>query len=543
MADAEIAPETEHARVQKRQVAGVQGGAWQSIALAGLSLGLAFAAQRSLDRQQGATVGVLLYALAAVFFVLVMRETPLETQPDESEARDVPAPSVRLLIASLGVALLGCLDFGGNEFRPMGLMLWIGGLLVALHHLSRVSPEANVRRGLRGWRKEHGAWIPVRWLILLAIVLLGAWLRLYRLHEIPADLGPDLNYHYYNTVAILDGQYRVNFPERGSLLFYCTALCARLIGMTPFTLFFTSALIGIVTIVALYALGAATFGPQVALLAALLLAINRWHLLLSRSAYPAVQIPLVVILVLYTLVRALRRRQFIDFAWCGLHVGLCLYTWTPAKVVPAFVVIALSLFGLARGWKKLRPLVPRVLLLCAVAVVVAAPMLLYAIEKPHEYFVREEVALRLRRELADQDAGLAVYFSRTLLGLNYWGDQTARWNYPRARHMGFVSGMWMVLGLAYALWRWRHGYNVLLVSAWFVLLLPGVLGMLPNEGPNGPRMSGMLGPAVLLAAVPLPLLERAVRQAWASRHVSVQAASLPADSHEPKPCSFSLTIE
>jgi 4-amino-4-deoxy-L-arabinose transferase-like glycosyltransferase len=504
---------------------------------------LGFAAQRSLDRQKGERIGVLLYGVAAVAFAWTMRGTAIERPAEEGGPAHVPAPSPALLALSLGVALLGCLDFGGNQFRPLGLALWIGGLFVALRHLSQLSSEGTLGRRLRAWWKRRGAWVPVYWLVLLAIVLVGGCFRLYRLHEIPSDLGPDLIYHYYDTLDILNGQYRIHFPERESLLFYCTALCARFIGLSPFTIFFTSALIGTATIVALYALGAETFGPEVGLLAALLLAINRWHLALSRSGYPAVLTPLAAILLLYTLVRALRRQQFIDFAWCGFQLGLGFYTYTPYKAMPVFVILGLALYGLARGWAQLRPLVPRVLLLFAVAVVVATPLVRFAVENPREYFVREAVALRLKREQADQDRGLPTYLWRTMLGLNYIGDQVQRWNYPGARHMGFVSGALMVLGLAYALWRWRHGYNMLLVSAWFLLLLPAALGMLPYDSASSLRMSGMLGPAVLLAALPLPLIGRAMRQAWARRDTAGQTSTPPEGTSAREPRVFALTVD
>jgi hypothetical protein len=521
-----------------------QPSARVAVALGVLCLGLAFAAQRSLDRQQGERIGVLLYGVAAVVFAWTMRGIPIETQNEEGDPPQIRAPSAGFMALCLGVALLGCLDFGENRFRPLGLVVWIGGLFVAMRHLSRLSPEATLGSRLKAWWKRRGARIPVYWLLLLAIVLVGGWFRLYRLNEIPADLGPDLNHHYYDTVDILRGHYRVHFPERESLLFYLTALCARVIGMSPFALFFTSALIGTATIVALYALGVETFGPEVGLLAALLLAMNRWHLALSRSAYPAVLTPLAVILLLYTFVRAVRRRQFIDFAWCGFQLGLGLYTYTPYKGAPLFVVLALALYGLARGWVQLRPLVPRVLLLFAVAIVVAAPLVRFALENPRDYFVREAVALRLKRERAAEDRGLPIYLWRTLLMLDYRGDVIPRWNYPGARHMGFVSGALMVLGLAYALWRWRHGYNAVLVSAWLIFLLPGALGMLPRDIEyTSFRIAGVLGPAMLLAALPLLLIGQAIWQAWARSDAAVGTTALPEGSSAPQPGAFSLTVD
>nr|MBC7245203.1 glycosyltransferase family 39 protein [Chloroflexota bacterium] len=481
--------------------------------IAFLCLAIAVAAQRSLDRQRGTAQGVLGYAVAATIFVLLTHHIALEAKSREDEAIEVASPSYATLAIALGTALLGCLDFGNNEFRPLGLVLWLGGLFTAMCYLRLILPGNSFRQHLKAWWREKGTWVPAHWLLLVIILAVGAWFRFHRLNEIPADLGPDLIYHYYDTLDILEGKYRIYFPERESLIFYCTALCARIIGLSQFTLHFTSALVGMATIVALYGLGQELFDKQVALLAAFLLAINRWHIALSRSAYPAVFTPLFCTLLLYTLIRVLRLRQFGDFALAGMVLGLGFYTYTPFKASPLFVVVALVLYLLSRRRKAMPSLWPQLLVMVAVALVVLAPVARFAIERPREYFVRELVTLRLKREQAEFDRGLPTYYWRSILGLNYLGDGTSRWNVPGARHMGFVSGMFMVLGLGYALWRWRHGYNYILLAAWFILILPAALGMLPRDTPSSLRMSGVLPPAVLLAALPLPLMARLMQQA------------------------------
>jgi len=506
-----------------------------------MCLAIAWAAQRSLDRQRGTTTGVLAYAVAAVIFTLLMRQTAIETK-NEEETTAIATPSYTTLAIALGTALLGCLDFGDNQFRPLGVVLWIGGLFAAMLHLRLILPGDSLGHRIKAWWREKGLWVSVHWLLLAAILLVGAWFRFHLLHEIPADLGPDLIYHYYDTLDILDGKYRIYFPERESLIFYCTALCARFIGLSQFTLHFTSALVGLATIVALYCLGREMFDEQIGLLAAFLLAINRWHIALSRSAYPAVFTPLFATLLLYTLVRALRRRQFLDFAWAGMILGLGFYTYTPFKASPLFVVIALGLYFCVRR-RMVTPLLWRqVLVMFAVAVVVLAPVARFAMERPREYFVRELVTLRLKRELTEPEPGLLTYYWRSVLGLNYFGDGTSRWNVPGARHMGFVSGMLMVLGLGYALWRWRHGYNSILLAAWFILILPAALGMLPRDTPSSLRMSGMLPPAVLLAALPLPLIARALQQAN-SYDGTVQAGQREENASPRVEGGISLTIE
>ncbi|MGQ9494117.1 MAG: ArnT family glycosyltransferase [Anaerolineae bacterium] len=515
--------------------------ALQIVLLAFLCLALAVVAQRNLDRQRGITTGVLTYAIATTVFALLMRHIALEAKTHEDEASEVTPPSYTTLAMALGTALLGCLDFGNNEFRPLGLVLWLGGLLTAMCHLLLILPGNPLGQWLKKWWREKGTWIPMHWLLLVVILVVGAWFRFRLLHQVPADLGPDLIYHYYDTLDILEGKYRIYFPERESLIFYCTALCARFIGLSQFTLHFTSALIGMVTIVAVYCLGQELFDKQIALLSAFLLAINRWHIALSRSAYPAVFTPLFATLLLYTLIRALRRRQFWDFALAGLVLGLGFYTYTPFKASPLFVAVALILYFGSKRKIALRALWPQLLVMVVVALVALAPIARFAIERPREYFVRELVTLRLKREQAELDRGLLIYYWRSILGLNYSGDGTSRWNVPGARHMGFASSMLMVLGLGYALWRWRHGYNSILLAAWFILILPAALGMLPRDTPSSLRMSGMLTPAVLLAALPLPLIAQAMREA--QQQDQLQTSQVEENALAGAKRTITLTIE
>jgi len=499
--------------------------------LVSLCLGIAYAAQRSLDAQKSTTPGVLMYAAAAIVFGVLMRRVAAEPAGRDPEAAS-ESPSALALALGLGVALLGCLDFGDNTFRPLGVVLWIGGLAWTLAHLHRLAPgPALVARAGPLWRRRgagtpsrlsgagtpsrlSGMWIPATWLVLGAILLVGAWFRLARITEIPADLGPDLIHHYYDTLDILQGEYRVHFPERESLIFYVTAVAARLIGLSRVTLHVTSALIGVATIAVFYLLGKEAFNKQVGLLAALLLAINRWHITLSRSAYPAVFTPLFTALTLYALLRALRRGRFVDFAWAGAVLGLGFYTYTPFKFLPVVVLAGVALYALILRRRGLADLLSRTLVMFLLAVVVAAPVVRFAIERPREYFVRELVTLRLQGEQGP-GPGLAAYYWRNVLGLVYRGDSTSRWNVPGARHMGLFSGAFMVLGLGYVALRWRRGHNSLLLATWFIMIMPAALGMLPNDSANSLRSSGVLAPAIVLAALPLFLIQQALRPAAA----------------------------
>lgn len=485
--------------------------ALQTALVASLCLALAFVAQRSLDRHQGTTSGLAVYIVAATIFAVAFREVTTEREPEAVATTRGARPGWLLLALLLGLSLLGCLDLGGNRFRALGLSLWLGGLLLTLLYLWLLAPAArgekrNPRAGLR---------IPARWLVLASIVVLGAWFRLQLLREIPADVGPDLIYNYYDTADVLQGKYPIFFPDsqgREGLFFYCAALCARVVGMEVFTVHVASALLGTLTIIALYWLGSLAYSHEVGLLAALLLALNRWHILLSRSGYRAIAFPLLTVLVLATLVRALRNRRWVDWACAGVPLGLVLYTYKSSPFVPVTVLVGVALFAAAQRGSKLRAWLPGIALMFVVALVVLAPEARYAAEYPQNFFMRERVQMRLQREQKEPSPGLLTYYGRSLLQFTYEGEPISRLNVPLARHMGFVSAGLLALGLGYTLWRWRHGFNSLLLAAFFVLLLPAAVSMLPQDSPSSPRSSGLIGPVALLAALPLAALVQVVRQ-------------------------------
>jgi 4-amino-4-deoxy-L-arabinose transferase-like glycosyltransferase len=386
--------------------------------------------------------------------------------------------------------------------------------------------------------------VPQRWFALAAILLVGTWFRLRLLSEIPADMGWDLPYNYYDALTILNGQRPIFFPAnlgREGLFFYCIASCARVLGLSQWTLHLTSALIGTITVVALYSLGREAFNGQVGLLAAWLLAVNRWHIILSRSGYRVILMPLFTILVLYTLARALRTQRCLDFAWAGIAYGLGFYTYKSFVFVTLAISIGLLLYLFAHRWSHVRSLLPGLLLMACMAVVTLAPLGRFAVEHPEQYFAREQRQLEVMRRTEQLQApDLLAYYWRGLLGFNFKGDGNARFNVPGARHMGFVSGTLMVLGLSYLLLRWRHGYNVFLLSTWFVLILPTAATMLPGELPNIFRMSGTIGPALILAALPLVLIFRQICDAMSRHHT---APAIEDASKQSTGLKLSLTVK
>ena len=493
-----------------------------------LCLLIALMAQRGLDQYTGRStpwVPLAALGLAGVAFVILTRRAAAEVPSDEAGTPGPAAISLAIVAVTVAISVLGCLNFGQNRFRPAGVLLWSGGLLLTLLYLWLISAGPRAGGLLRTWREEKRVWVPAHAVVLLAIVLLGGWLRLRLNGQIPVEMGFDLASKYFDSLAVARGEYWIFFPARlgrEGLFFYSVALLGRLVGMTKATLHLTSALFGTLTIVAVYYLAQELYGRTAGLVAASLLAINRWHIVLSRTGFRAATMPLFIALALHAFVRALRTRRPLDFGWAGVAVGMGVYSYRSFLFVPVAMAVGLLLYLLAHGREQFRLIFPGLVAMALIAAAIVAPLARYALENPDKYLARERYQLRAIEAQKARSPGTLAYYARSLLVFNFRGDADPRFNVPYARQLGLFSAILLVLGLAYTLWRWRRGYNALLLATLFVLILPAALSMLPDEMPSSLRLSGAIVPAVVLAAVPV---------AVASQQLAV-GSSQAADSRE-----------
>ncbi len=478
-------------------------------------------AQWRLDRQQVDLISVAALLGAGVVFALLFGAAALEWEAGPRDPFERAGSEVMNVFGAaaipLAAALLACLNFGENRFRLPGLLLWAGGLLLALGYLALVEGDGTLPRRAATWLASPWLHLSRLHLVLVAVTAVAAVLRLYALDAIPADIGWDLPYNYTDTLTILGGDYPIFFPAnqgREGLFFYLSALVAQFSPLSHFSIKLTSALVGIATVPVLYAAATELFTPQVGLIAAGLLAVNRWHLILSRSGFRVSLLPLFVILLLWAVTRALRSRRVVEAAVAGVVLGLGLYTYTAFAFTLIAIPLGLALLLLSGRRIDWRWLLALLAVGVAFALVVYAPLGRFALENPDQYLGRVGLQVRLLSRDPNRQAmtvPLLVENVRTsLLMYNEYGDSNVRFNVPSARHFGFVSGMLLVLGVCYVFRRWRHGYNGILLAMFFVLIVPMTLAMFPHEMPNIFRAAGTIGPAVILAALPIAVLGQRV---------------------------------
>jgi 4-amino-4-deoxy-L-arabinose transferase-like glycosyltransferase len=377
---------------------------------------------------------------------------------------------------------------------------------------------------------------------LLLVLLLGAALRMYRVGELPPGLYRDEGFYGLDAAGILRGELALWFPAnngREGLFMYLLAASVALFGQTVFALRVTSAIIGIATLLAIYAAGRAMFSQRIGVLSAAIMAVTFWHVAISRVAYRAVTLPLLLCLTLALLFGALRtndlRQRVIWSAAAGAAFGATFYTYTSGQfILPLMLLYLLSLFvGLRRdlfakrgqqSWLRHRA---SVLAFSAGALITLLPFLIWLSGNSALYFARAGQVSILNPAVNDGDLpGTLLRSVIKAMGMFLWeGDRIWRHNLSQRPVFDGFLGLAFLIGTIVCVWRWlrswqsRFGSAILgvehnvapqFVLLWLlVFLLPTVLA---EDTPHFLRAIGALPAACIIAAVGM---ETAL--AWASR--------------------------
>lgn len=466
-----------------------------SAALIGLLGVLSIGAHRALS-QAHAAVGFGLLGLAGLLLALAASPLPPATismPPDHA-----PRPVSRLrqhigvtLLVGSGLLLIQAV-WRFADVRPSvppnrlyweifvtGLALGIGGVLM----LTRAAP------------RPRSSWLQGG--MLLLIVGLATFLRLYRFEDLPFGIWYDeaINGLYAQDVQRDSSILPFFLPNISGPHIYLYARALDLIGDRQIeSLRFVSALFGVGSVIAAYAVGRRLHGFGFGLIMALLLAASSWSINFSRVAMTGVETGFFTLLAFYFLVRLVQDRQPRDALWLGLAVGSGLWFYSAFR----FMVVALGLYGVI-AWRWWLPGRWRLIALAAVTTLITiSPFIIFTQIDPDLFMGRtRQVSILTNarsRENRTVIEALRYNSEKHLLMFHVEGDRNGRHNLPRDPMLDPLTGILFGLGVVVGLRRLRQA------ETWFFLLVL-ILGLmaavltLTFEAPQALRSIGVL-PAV-----------------------------------------------
>ncbi len=432
------------------------------------------------------------------------------------------------LLAAVGLGGLALQRFQANiELSALSAWQFYGGssalCLLAAYLLDWGINKKRLAIGDWGFQPERppNPQSPISNLfyLLFAILALAAFFRLWHFASLPFGVWYDEAENALQTLRFLGNTPGIPpaWPIIGGSIrppahyLALIALAFHFFGVSVQSVRAVSVAMGLATVLAAYLVGRELFGRAMGVALAFLLAVSHWAVNVSRFGMYNASTPLFALLAAGFLLRGLRRNRHLDFALAGLSLGLGLCFYAAFQLflgVIGIFLLALLLFE----WRTVRRTWSGLVLMGLMTLLVAAPMLLFAYEKPEIYFARtKETSLFAKKAPDERLPALLENVRKHVLMFNYRGDPNGRHNLPGEPMLDPYSGALMVLGLGISLWRWRQPRTLLLLAWWGGMLMGGILS-LDFEAPQSLRAIGTLPVAYILALVPIHDVWRAWRR-------------------------------
>ncbi len=349
--------------------------------------------------------------------------------------------------------------------------------------------------------------------LVLACILLGLFLRTYRLDELPPGLFWDEAFDGFDALRILQtGTVPLMFEGntgREPLTIYLQAIGMLLLGPTAWVLRLVPAMLGVLTIAAVYRVAAALFEGQtrsrwLAALSAGMLAVSFWHVDVSRLSLRVISFPLLSTLAVWAFWRAWSYRRARDFAWAGALLGLTQYTYLAARFLPVillvFVLLAAALHLLQR--RPVQALDPRgvltgIAIMLGAMLAVFLPLGLYFVGNPGAFLLRTSYVSIFSSDPTGGAASLGDNSLRVIRMFIDRGDLEWRHNLAGrpALDIPGVVGFW--IGLFFAIKGLAQPRYLLLLLWLGANLMPTLLS---TEAPHFLRSIGALPAIMILVA-------------------------------------------
>jgi hypothetical protein len=295
---------------------------------------------------------------------------------------------------------------------------------------------------------------------------------------------------------------------REPLFFYWAALFLKTLQAAPFSLNVAAAFAGVLTPPAVYFCISQVLrkaeGPfasrRIGLFAAASCAVLFFHVLFSRLGLRTITLPLFECLAFGFLWQAVRLRSLWRYLLGGILLGLCLYTYTSARLL----IAGLAVYAVYRLLFARKDIDWRGWLAAGLTFVLASlPLGLYALKNQAEFFQRSgTIAVTDRQHvIASAIAILKMFFVH--------GSDMPFQNIPGMPVFDVLMGVAFAAGLLLLIPRLRQSAYVFLVI-WLLSIIPASL--FSPDAPYYLRLTGLIPPLVAIPALALAELPRLIRQ-------------------------------
>lgn len=347
-------------------------------------------------------------------------------------------------------------------------------------------------------KKKTDEYFPkkLEFLILLAIVLIGVYLRIYEIDKRPFGIEND-------EASALVQVLKNFFVGQHPIFAYVWEFTFKIFGEDRVGLRMSGALVGIISVPAFYFAVRNSLGVRTAIFATVVFAFLRWNVHYGRSGHGAVFSPIAEAFTVYFIFKALQCRTKFYYFMAGVMTGFC---WT-GLMTGWLVVLAPGAYFLLESMTKRKYLQRNIIGLLAFT----AGFWLFTSVHIKNYFISDRIYFARISEVSvfskDSNApvenpakGIIDNTKRVLLMFNHIGDNRPRnsGGRPYEPSFDFVTSILFGMGFLYCLYYSRYNYYFILLIMFFSQAAGSIFSI---EAPSAMRAVGTMVPGLIFAAI------------------------------------------
>ncbi len=352
----------------------------------------------------------------------------------------------------------------------------------------------------------------VLWLLIF-IVILSAPLRLYNLNTHPPGLFGDEAADGLDALSIISGDRPLFLTEnngREPLHAYLVALSTNLLGRTPAAVRLPSALASTLTILALFLATRAITNTRLALIASIISGFTVWPIMLGRLATRPALLPLALSITLWLVIEAYKKNNNKLWILSGLMLGICVYTYTPIRLLIIFPLLCLSALFVAQIRRRI--ILGATYFFLSFAIIVS-PFVIYTANNQEQVLGRTTGVSAI--DLNDEPSAIFnTTVSQTIAVFQMFsvpgkGDWNLRHNIPNRPVFDPIITFALLIGLTIAPQKLGKQKLAFILVYSIIALLPSILS---EEAPHFGRASGILPILFIFPALGLSWIHKQLKQ-------------------------------
>lgn len=322
--------------------------------------------------------------------------------------------------------------------------------------------------------------------MLLIILCFGAFLGLYQLDNLPAEIWGDAVAHYTLAEGVRHGSFFYNYAYGGDgpIYTYIVVAISYLLGLSFYTLKFTSVIVYLLFLVCMYFLTDALFKrKEITYIATFLSAVSFWSLTFARQPHARMLVPL---FVAATTLYAIKKKTILS----GILLGLGMYSQASFWAMPLVF------------WRRYKILL--------IGLIIIIPLIISFANSGTGFFTNqsyfgEKLAVTDNLPLTQVIQNIVHNISANFFSFFWRGDVTFRLNVPDSPHLDEASALFFFIGfvlLTYqSIKKKQMQYIEFVLLPLLLIQIPSILDIHnPNSQPNIGRMIGIIPFVYMLTA-------------------------------------------